>query len=311
MRVWSSFIDLKLDLSGQPLVVTVGNFDGVHRGHQVLLHRTKAVAQADNGFSLVVTFKLHTSALLRKAAPLLLMSAEEKLEFFSTMGIAGCLLLEFTPELAGLDPEEFLLRLTDLGAKTIIVGHDFTFGKGAVGNTDYLLDFAGRHGIDAEVVPPVTVDGVVVSSSHIRSLLQTGQVTKARQMLNRPFAVSAPVIHGERRGRTLGFPTANLRLPAERLLPKYGVYFVRCHIRGQEYYGLANVGVKPTFAPAQSLIEVYLFDTTEDLYGAKMTVEFLEFLRAERRFSSPAELVKQMKRDEEEGRRLLALYTAG
>ncbi|HEY8344384.1 MAG TPA: bifunctional riboflavin kinase/FAD synthetase [Bacillota bacterium] len=311
MRVWSSFIDLKSDLSGQPLVVTVGNFDGVHRGHQVLLHRTKAVAQADNGFCLVVTFEQHTSALLRKAAPPLLMSVEEKLAFFSALGIAGCLLLPFTPELAGLDPEEFLLRLTDLGAKAIIVGHDFTFGKGAVGNTDYLLDFAARHGINAEVIPPVTVDGVIVSSSHIRSLLQAGQVTKARQMLNRPFTVSGPVIHGERRGRTLGFPTANLRLPAERLLPKYGVYFVRCHVRDQEYYGLANVGVKPTFASAQSLIEVYLFDTTEELYGAKMTIEFLEFLRAERRFSSPAELVKQMKRDEEEGRRLLAQYTTG
>lgn len=309
MRVWSSFIDIKPDLSGQPLVVTIGNFDGVHRGHQVLLTRTKAVAGADNRFSLVVTFKRHTSALLRKAAPPLLMSAEERLEFFEKMGMAGCLLLQFTPELAELEPGEFLLHLTDLGAKAIIVGHDFTFGKGAVGNTDYLLDFAGRHGIDAEVIPPVTVDGVVVSSSRIRSLLQDGQVKKARQLLNRPFAVSAPVIHGDHRGRTLGFPTANLRLPAERILPKYGVYLVRCHIRGKEYYGLANVGVKPTFSPAQSLIEVYLFDTAEDFYGAKMTVEFLEFLRAERRFSSAAELVEQMKRDEEEGRRLLALYT--
>lgn len=308
VRVWSSFINLKRELSGQLVVVTVGNFDGVHRGHQVLLARTKAVAETNNWFSLVVTFKRHTSALLRNSAPPLLMSADERLEFFAKMSLAGCLLLQFTPELASMAPEDFLLQLVDLGAKTVIVGHDFTFGKEAAGNIDFLLDFAGRHGVDAEVIPPITVDGVVVSSSRIRSLLQAGKVGKAKQMLNRPFTVTGPVIHGDHRGRTLGFPTANLCLPAERLLPKYGVYLVRCYIRGKEYYGLANVGVKPTFSSNQSLIEVYLLDTADNFYGAEMTVEFLEFLRIERKFSSAAELVEQMKKDEEEGRRLLALY---
>ena len=308
MRVWSSFINLKQDLLGQPVVVTIGNFDGIHRGHQALLERTKAVAEANGWCSLAVTFQGHTSALLRHSAPPLLMSAEERLEFFAKMGFTGCLLLQFTPELASMAPEDFLLHLLDVGTKYIIVGHDFTFGQGAAGNSDYLLDFAGRHGINAEVIPPVIVDGVVVSSSRIRSLLQAGEVGKARQMLNRSFTVTGPVIHGDQRGRTLGFPTANLRLPAERLLPKYGVYLVRCYIRGKEYYGLANVGVKPTFSSAQSLIEVFLLDTAGNFYGAEMTVEFLEFLRIERKFSSAAELVEQMKKDEEEGRRLLALY---
>lgn len=308
MRVWSSFIDLKPELSGRPVVVTVGNFDGVHRGHQVLLARTNAVAETNNWCSLVVTFTRHTSVLLRNSAPPLLMSAEERLEFFAKMGFTGCLLLQFTPELASMTPEDFLLHLLDVGAQYIIVGHDFTFGKGAAGNADYLLDFAGRHGINAEVIPPVLVDGVVVSSSRIRSLLRAGEVGKARQMLNRSFTVTGPVIRGDQRGRTLGFPTANLCLPAERLLPKYGVYLVRCYIRGKEYYGLANVGVKPTFSSAQSLIEVFLLDTADDFYGAEMTVEFLEFLRTERKFPSAAELVEQMKKDEAEGRRLLALY---
>src|SRR5690554_3982724 len=311
MRVWSSFADLDLglrrELLNQALVVTIGNFDGVHQGHQVLLARTRAVAEEKKRFSLVVTFEEHTSATLRQGSPPLLMTSQEKLDFLSQLGLSGCLMLRFTSEVARMSPEEFLLHLVKLGAKEIIVGHDFTFGKDAIGDTDFLLDFAKQYGIYAEVIPPVKVKGKIVCSSCIRGLLQEGRVRESNLMLKRPFTVNGTVVHGDHRGRTLGFPTANLNLSPDKLLPKYGVYLVRSHVKGRVDYGLANVGMKPTFSTPHPIIEVYLFDTSENLYGTEMTVEFLEFIRAEQKFSSSAALIEQMKKDEIQGRRMMAM----
>lgn len=307
MKVWSSFARIKEELPVDGLVVTVGNFDGMHMGHQVLLNRNSEVARAHGWFSMVVTFREHTSVLIRHAWPPMLMSLEERLQAFSSLGMDGCLLLDFTPELAKMDPERFLSNFLNLGVKAFIVGHDFKFGKGAVGNTEYLLDFARRYGLIGEVIPPVRVNGEIVCSTRIRRLLKEGLLQQANAMLNRAFRLTGTVVHGDHRGRTLGYPTANLSLSPNRLLPKYGVYLVRCWIRNQEDYGLASVGVKPTFSATGPVVEVYLFDTCRDLYGETLSVDFLEFIREERKFSSAEELVAQMKRDEERGRRLIAL----
>lgn len=236
----------------------------------------------------------------------MLMSLEERLKVFSELGLDNCLLLDFTSELMNMTPETFLKALVGLNLRMLIVGHDFRFGKDASGDTRYLLDFLNRRGLRGEVIPPVKVKGEIVCSSRIRELLLSGYLEEANHMLGRAFSVSGLVAPGAHRGRKMGFPTANLQVAPNRLLPKYGVYLAHSIIDSQEYYGLSNVGIKPTFSGESPLIEAHFFDADLDLYQREISVSFLRFLRAERKFSSPTELLAQMKLDEERGRKYLA-----
>lgn len=296
-------------------MVTIGNFDGVHRGHRLLLKRLKEKAQENGWFSLVVTFREHPDGFLRQEAPLLLTTVEERCAIFGDLGLDGCLVLAFDRELAAMAPEEFLSMVKGWGAQGFIVGYDFRFGAGAAGGTGEILEFCRSHGLVGEVVPPVKVGEEIVSSSRIRQLLLAGELAKANRMLGRPYTVTGRVTHGAHRGRLLGFPTANLELPANRLLPGYGVYLVRVCFDDQAYFGLANIGVRPTFANSEPgkenrpSTEIYLLDVAADLYEKTMVVEFLAFLRRERKFPSAATLIAQMKKDEETARRLLRRYS--
>ena len=327
MKSWFSIADMRRELGARArgdLLVTIGNFDGVHRGHRFLLQRVKEKAQENGWFSLVVTFREHPDGFLRQGTPLLLTTVEERSAVFSELGLDGCLILDFNRELASMAPEEFLSMVKGWGAQGFIVGYDFRFGAGAAGGTGEVLAFCRRHGLLGEVIPPVKVGGEIVSSSRIRELLLAGELAKANQMLDRPYMITGRVVHGAHRGRLLGFPTANLELPANRLLPGSGVYLVRVFFAGQTCFGLANIGMRPTFSGAkpepngrlgpevrpepegrQPTTEIYLLDITADLYGKTMTIEFLAFIREERRFPSAAALVAQMKKDEETARRLL------
>ena len=305
MKTWSSIRQMRQELL-EDILVTIGNFDGVHLGHRNLLDSVIKDATKNSWFSLAVTFREHTSAFFRHKTPLL-MTLDERCEFFAALGLKGCLVLDFTRDLASLTPENFLLLLKEWGARGIIVGHDFRFGAGAAGGTGDILTFCRRHGLLGRVIPPVKVNGEIVSSSRIRRLLQAGRVTEAGAMLDRSYRITGEVVHGAHRGRRLGFPTANLDIPRGRLLPGYGVYLVRVFLGERRYFGLANIGIRPTFPGQNPEMEIYLFDTCEDLYHKTLHVDFLSFIRKEQKFSSPAELVAQMKRDQETARRLLIL----
>lgn len=327
MKSWFSITEMRRELGARgDLLVTIGNFDGVHRGHRLLLQRLKEKAQENGWFSLAVTFREHPDGFLRRGAPLLLTTVEERAAIFSGLGLDGCLVLDFNRELASMAPAAFLSMVKGWGARGFIVGYDFRFGAGAAGGTGEVLEFCRSHGLLGEVISPVKVGGEIVSSSRIRELLLTGELAKANRMLGRPYMITGRVVHGAHRGRLLGFPTANLELPANRLLPGSGVYLVRAFFADQTRFGLANIGLRPTFAGSQTAgsqtvaesqlkaenqptTEIYLLDTTADLYGKTMTVEFLAFIREERRFPSTAALVAQMKKDEATARRLLQRHS--
>lgn len=286
--------------------VTIGNFDGVHRGHRAILERLHAVAARRGETPLVVTFANHTSEVVRHSWPPLLMDVEERLEAIAASGINDILLLDFTEALSHLTAEQFFGQLIAAGAGSFVVGHDFRCGAGGVGTTRYLLEYVGQKGLCAVVVPAVRMNREIVSSTRVRQLIADGRIDEARHLLGHPFRMGGEVCHGEARGRTLGFPTANLTIESHRIIPRYGVYLVSATIDGgQVHYGLGNVGVKPTFREMPPLLEVFLMDFDADIYGCRMEVDFLSFLRAERRFGSAEELIAQMRQDVTEGRKRL------
>lgn len=309
MKYWTSFAKLEEEFTNKNpqsgLVLTIGNFDGVHLGHQKLLKRVKTLSLEHDWFSVAVTFQDHTSLLLRDKRPPILMSIEERCNYFAFLGIEGCLLLEFSTELAQMTPEEFLDKLISLGTKALVVGHDFTFGAGGTGDIKFLLEYAKKRNLYVEVIPPVKYKEKIVCSSQIRGLLTEGKLAEANGMLNRPFSLSGKVEDGEGRGKDLGFPTANLSFPTYRLLPKFGVYLVRILLGEEEYYGLANVGCKPTFNRCDPLVEVYIYNFAAEIYGVSLVIEFLKFLREEKKFSSPDKLKEQMEKDKRNGEKLL------
>jgi riboflavin kinase/FMN adenylyltransferase len=284
---------------------TIGNFDGVHLGHQTIIKRLLESAQKRGETTLAVTFSNHTAAVVRHHWPPLLMSVEERVRVLEELGVHEVLLLDFTEELSKISAEKFLTRLTDLGVQNFVVGHDFRCGAGRHGDTAYVLDFAKRNGFRAEVIDAVRFNGEIVSSTRIRSLLAEGNAEEASLYLGRPFSLEGEVCHGEARGRTLGFPTANLNIELHRLVPRLGVYLVQTIIAQEIHYGLANVGIKPTFKECPPLVEVHIFDFNRDIYGHYLKVEFLAFLRPEKRFASAKELVEQMELDKVEGKMLL------
>jgi riboflavin kinase/FMN adenylyltransferase len=283
------------------LVATVGNFDGVHRGHQKILARIKTLSKQHGWGTLVITFQKHTSLVLRSQIPPLLMSVAKRCQFFAKSGIDGTLLLEFTPELAAMPAEDFLGQLLSLGVKALVVGHDFTFGAGGAGDTNLVLTYMRRHGLYAEVIPPVKYRGQIVCSSLIRTLLREGKLAEANGMLNRPFSLDGYVQHGKGQGKKMGFPTANLTFPPDRLLPKFGAYVVRVNLNGKAHYGLANVGCKPTFNQITPVVEVFITQFSREIYGEYLEVEFLKFLREEKKFASPEALQAQLRKDQKQG----------
>jgi riboflavin kinase/FMN adenylyltransferase len=285
--------------------VCLGNFDGAHLGHQALF----AVARAHGGRSAALTFEPHPGKVLQPAlAPRLLTSLPRKLELLEAAGLAAIIVQPFTPEFARTSPaafEEALLGGT--GATLVVVGADYSYGARRGGTVATLAAAAAVRGARLEVVPPVTLEGAMVSSSQVREFLLEGRVEAAARMLGRPFDLDGPVVHGDGRGRTLGFPTANVASPGE-LQPAAGVYAVRARVEGAGPWldGVANLGIRPTFGGVEPSLEVHLLDAARDLYGQVMRVQFLARLRPERRFASVDELRVQIGRDAQAAREALA-----
>jgi riboflavin kinase/FMN adenylyltransferase len=299
MDVFPGHLELSRPLR-QP-AVAIGNFDGVHLGHQRLLAAARAAAGKD-GESAVLTFEPHPVRVLApKLAPPLLVTPARKLELIAAQGIDVTVVEPFTPELAASSPEWFVeeLLVRGLGARHVVVGYDFTYGQKRGGNVDSLRAAGARHGFDVEVVQAVTVDGLVASSTKVREFVLEGNVAGARMLLGRPFDVDGKVVRGAGRGRTIGVPTANVVVDGE-LLPKPGVYAARVRPDGGErwYDAAVNLGTNPTFVTGGALsLEAHLLDFDADLYDRRLRVGFVARLRDERRFTAIDELVAQIRRD--------------
>ncbi len=289
-------------------VGTLGNFDGVHLGHQALLRETRALARELAGEALVITFEPHPRLVLRPEAGLrLLTTFEEKMALLEALGFTSALVVPFEPEVADLPAEEFVEEylVYGLGLRGLVVGFNYRFGRGRGGDHELLRKLGEKYGFQVKVIPPQVIDGQTVSSTLIRELLREGQVRRAALFLGRPYALRGRVIRGEGRGRTLGFPTANLEPPPEKLIPARGVYAVRVSWRKHRLTGVMNIGEKPTFGGHRLSLEVYLFDFKGELYGETLAVEFIEFLRPEIKFPSPAALVQQIASDCRKAREIL------
>ena len=297
-------------------IVTIGNFDGLHRGHRALLERTRAHAAERRTTSAVLTFTPHPARLLAPAmAPAMICTPRQRRALFEESGLDLLVEQPFDVSFAALTADAFTELLLDRAAVGgIVVGHDFTYGRARTGNVETLGQACARRGRLLDVVAPVTVDGLVASSSKVREFVLAGNVEGAALLLGRPFALEGPVVRGAGRGRTIGVPTANVAATNE-LLPCVGVYAVRVQLpSGEVVDGACNVGLNPTFRPdaaegAESRavsVEVHLPGRSLDLYGAHLTLSFVARLRAERRFPSVDALVAQIHADIAEAQRRLA-----
>ncbi len=307
------------DESGLPphvsgTVITVGTFDGVHRGHRDVVERLVKRARVLKIPSVLLTFEPHPLEIVNPvAAPLLLTTHDEKQEVLAETGIDYMAVIPFTAELASYSAEDFVelilrrcFRLTEL-----LIGYDHGFGKQRAGNVDVLKVLGERDGFRVEVVAPVsTADGHSVSSTSIRRAVAGGDLARAAESLGRLYSVSGRVIEGSQRGRTIGFPTLNLGPPPQRkLLPPEGVYAVRVQTPNGPVGGMMNLGTRPTFGDLATSLEVHLFDTDGDFYGAQVRVDFVARLRETRKFASPEQLSKQLAHDESDARSALTLLS--
>lgn len=293
---------------GAGSVVTVGTFDGVHLGHREVVREVVRRARASGRRSVVVTFDPHPLRVVRPdAAPPLLSTTAEKKVLLAGTGIQYLVILRFTPELQQYSARRFVeeILLGRLGMAELVIGHDHGFGRGREGSVETMQALGSEHGFGVEVVSAVELDGQPVSSTRIRVALEAGDVAAASRCLGWAYSAGGVVVHGQHRGRELGFPTANIRLDsAEKLLPAEGIYAVYGRFRGRRLPGLLHLGPRPTFPGDPPSIELYLLDWSGDLYGEKVEVELVRRLREIRPFSRVDALVEQMQRDEAEARAL-------
>lgn len=288
--------------------LTMGTFDGVHRGHQVIIRRLIAGAHAGNAPAVVLTFEPHPVALLRpEKAPLLLTSADERAALLGELGVDLVITHPFDHEVAALSAREFLVRLqTHLGFTQFWVGYDFAMGHNREGTLPVLRQFGSELGYTLQVIEPITLGGKTISSSQIRNLIAEGNVAEAAERLGRPYRLSGQVVEGAKRGRTIGIPTANLALDAKRAYPARGVYACRAWVNGERVDAVTNIGLRPTFenGTAQTSVEVHLLDFSGDLYGQELGLEFVGRLRDEQKFSGIEALVAQIQQDIRQARAL-------
>lgn len=289
--------------------LALGNFDGVHRGHQAVIGAALRAARARGRPALVATFDPHPSRHFRPGSPpFSLTTATQKLALFAELGVDGAVVIPFDAALAGLSAEAFSQDwlVERIGVSRVVTGADFTFGKGRSGSAATLGQLGSRMGFDAEAVAPVTAGTEIVSSTRIRIALAEGDMAEASRLLTRPFTIAMPVVHGDKRGRTIGVPTANQEL-GDYQRPRYGVYAVRVRLPdGSVAKGVANLGIRPMFTPPRELLETWILDWSGDLYGQTIAIELVRWLRAEMKLDGLDALKAQIAMDEQEARAALA-----
>jgi len=290
-----------------PLSIAIGVFDGVHIGHQALIRQTAAGAKQQGGRALAATFDpLPIQALAPGAPPSALSDVDERVRRLHEAGANDVVIFHFTPEFAALSADEFVRRLAGAGdARQIFVGEDFQFGHSRGGDVRTLAAAGSHLGFEVVVAKPVKLDGDVVSSTRIRNALLAGDVEGAARLLGYPYSVRGTVVHGAKRGRALGYPTINLAIPPERLLPRDGIYAMSVRAHDEQVTAAASLGVRPTFGGGDRTLEAYLLDWEGDVYGDRIEAAFVKRLRDELRFASPEELSAQIARDVEATRAAL------
>jgi len=306
--------------ANEPSAITIDNFDGIHLGHHRLLHETCEMAQALHCKPVLVTFSPHTLAVVRpEVEPPHLTTLEEKLALAKySSGIADSIIIKFTPAVAAMSADAFMDDLRQrFSIHGIVVGADFSLGRNRMGNVQFLKHYGQEHAIKVQSIVLAESDTVRISSTHIRQLLIAGKISAANELLGHPVIVSGIVQHGDKRGRQIGFPTANLRPDAKKLLPANGVYAVYVHIQNAHERdlqltspvskGVVNIGIRPTFNGTEHLVEVHLLDTNLDLYDKLLTIAFIEHLRDEQRFSGIEALKAQIVTDIQKAQHILAI----
>jgi riboflavin kinase / FMN adenylyltransferase len=299
---------------GLRYVIVVGMFDGVHRGHQAVLRSTVGAAEAEGASAVVLTFDPHPAAVLRGAAPALLCDPREKLSHLARAGVALTVVCPFDRRFADQSPEDFLRRLArDRDLRGVVMSAETAFGRDRAGTISAVEALAPELGFRVYQAPDQLLGGERISSSRIRAALQAGRLAQVRQLLGRDYAVIGTVVHGDARGRELGYPTANLAFDEPVALPPDGIYAARVSWDGDDplqpihrALGVCSLGVRPTFGVSGRTLEVHLFDFDGDLYGRRLRMEFVRRQRGERRFSSVEALIEQMDRDSARARQTLA-----
>jgi riboflavin kinase/FMN adenylyltransferase len=289
-------------------VVTIGNFDGVHRGHQVILAQVRQDASQRGVAAVAVTFEPHPVAVLRPdKAPRLLMTLRDRLAGLAACGMDAVVVQRFSLAFAEIEAEDFVRRfLVDaLDAQKLVVGHDLNFGRGRRGDIDLLVESGGRYGFAVEIVRPVMAESMIVHSSVVREKVAAGDVETAARLLGRPHVVRGRVVHGAGRGKGLGIATANLR-PRTQAVPSDGVYATRSIVGERRIDGVTSIGSTPTFDGAENVIETHMFTAPEDFYGRVIALEFHARLREQKKFPTPQALVAQIQRDVEQAKDILS-----
>jgi riboflavin kinase / FMN adenylyltransferase len=300
--------DVATDDALRGAVVAIGNFDGVHRGHRAVIAAAQARASALGRPAAALTFEPHPRAFFKPGEPLFRLSdANNKLRLLAATGLAGAIVLTFDEALAGLTADEFVTRILveRFAVSGAVIGFNFHFGMHRAGSPEFLVAEGKKYGFDVVVVPRFDDNGRPVSSGPIREALAAGKPAEAAELLGYPWFVSGTIVHGDKRGRELGFPTANI-VPDPACGLRHGIYAVRVGYRGRRYDGVASFGRRPMFDAGTVLLEVFLFDFSGDLYGETIDVAFIAFIRDEAKFASAKELVMQMAEDSRLARKALA-----
>lgn len=289
----------------RPSAVTIGVFDGVHRGHQHLVAALLERARAEGLAPVAITFNPHPVTVLRPGVAITyLTSLEERVELLQSLGLEAVGVLAFTSELAQLSPREFLaLLVEELQMKLLVVGPDFALGRNRAGTLDVIREIGGDLGFAVHIPELLTEDGEKLGSTTIRAALAEGDVKRVARLLGRPFSLRGPVVTGDRRGRGLGFPTANIAIGLDRALPAYGIYVTRAYVREAAYESCTSIGLRPTFdVEPRPTVETFILDFDADIYGEEMRIDLLERLRGEEKFASAEELIAKMNEDIERTR---------
>ncbi len=290
-----------------PIFLAIGVFDGVHRGHQAVISTSTSHAASAGGTAVVVTFDPHPAKVLRPdKAPHLLTATQHKIDLIRSLGAGYLLVIPFTRDFAATTPQDFVRQLVNQAKplREICVGHEWSFGKNRAGNLDLLKELGSNFGFDVVGIPPVKINGQVVSSTAIRHAVETGDFAKAAEMLGRDYTILGTVTGGEKLGTKIGFPTANLSAHNEQFPPD-GVYFAEARVADALHYGVVNLGYRPTVAhQPERTLEIHLLDFDRQIYGQDVEVRFLQYLRPERKFDGIDALVRQIRLDIEQARKL-------
>ena len=286
-------------------VLTVGTFDGVHKGHKFILDELKKRGANRGAQTAVVTFNPHPQLVLKlqdRQAIQILTTIEEKIDILKDFGIDRAVVIEFTKEFSNTNSVDFVRKdlFEKIGFCEIVIGHDHAFGKNREGGIRTLRSLGEKLKFAVDDLPAYEVDGVVLSSTKIRDLLRKGRIKEANEYLGRPYSFEGRVIEGDRRGRDIGFPTANLAVSnSDKLIPGDGVYAVYIELNGRKFKGMMNIGVRPTFDSPQHTVEVHIFNFNEDIYGKRLRVEVVDKIRDEFRFKNTDELTKRLQKDKD------------